>query len=49
MSSVLIAIALDPARGRITMNARVCGASAVLALTECAHVGVPEPVNSLAG
>jgi len=35
--------------GRITMNARVCGASAVLALTECAHVGVPEPVNSLAG
>ena len=49
VSSVLIAIALDPARGRITMNARVCGASAVLALTECAHVGVPEPVNSLAG
>ena len=49
LPSVLIAIALDPARERITMNARVCGASAVLALTQCVHVGVPEPVNPLVG
>jgi hypothetical protein len=37
--------ALDYARKRISVNARICVASAVMALTECAHAGVLVPVD----
>jgi hypothetical protein len=38
--------ALDYARKRISVNARICVASAVMALTECAHAGVLVPVDA---